>query len=299
MSLEIKVTDNIDFVPIEKLESAPEELNLKYLEAIRSYEKNEVLSASKLNVFLQCPLKYQLIYELGYQKLINIFKDETDIEKFEPVDNSEIPADMRGRINHTILEEGIPEDKLDLMIEKKLSIETDLIEGSQINKASAISEISDIIKTFYKSKVYDGIKLAENYFNEYEIYLMKENLFLYGIIDKLILNKNEIIIIDYKTDFIDSEHFKEKVDGYIGQLKFYAYLIKQKYNDVRDIVLKLIFIREPDRVFEKRMNSVETENFGEIIIKSVQDMRKETFAMNEKHCRQCQFFINNACITKS
>lgn len=295
----IKILNIIPDIEIQNENITNEEKGLNFLlESIMAEEKNEVLSATKLNVFLQCPLKYQLIYEIGYQKFINLFQNENYEEEYKLDESGEIPADMRGRVIHKILEMEIEPESLDNLLASFLDKELDVIDAQKIKKDEALSEFADILSKFYASNVYSQLKEYSNYKNEFELYLNEKDIFLYGVIDKLIFDDNKIIIADYKTDRVNDNSFDLKVKNYLNQLEFYAYLIKRNFDYSGPIELRLIFIRQPEMEFTKLLDSEKIEEFGKIIWNSVKDMRKGNYKKNLNHCRHCQFYSGSACVVK-
>lgn len=69
----------------------------------------------------------------------------------------------------------------------------------------------------------------KNYKNEFEIYLKENDYFLYGIIDKLIIENDKAIIVDYKTDTIEEKEIQGKIENYINQLSFYSYIVSKLF----------------------------------------------------------------------
>lgn len=72
---------------------------------------------------------------------------------------------------------------------------------------------SDTLKSDLK-KVQES-DFAKNYLslpsykNEFEIYIKENDYYLHGITDRIIFDKDKIIICDYKTDNIGSEEIKK------------------------------------------------------------------------------------------
>jgi len=72
ISLEIPFIQKIeireDFLN-NKLNEEENELQEIKIESIGDVEQNEIISASKISVYNQCPLKYNLVYDLGFTSL--------------------------------------------------------------------------------------------------------------------------------------------------------------------------------------------------------------------------------------
>ena len=85
------------------------------------------------------------------------------------------------------------------------------------------------IQNYYKSANYLHIKDLPEYRNEYEIYHQHADYYLYGIIDKLIIDKEKLIIVDYKTDSISENEINDRANQYFTQLKFYSYIASKLF----------------------------------------------------------------------
>ena len=96
---------------IEAQSTTEDKISDKYnihLSPIPSNEKNEIISASKISLFLNCPRKYELTYEFGYGELTKLFREETDFEFSLKEEDAEISGNLIGSILHSILEKNIP-----------------------------------------------------------------------------------------------------------------------------------------------------------------------------------------------
>ena len=69
------------------------------ISSIDDLPKNEIISATKISVFNQCPLKYHLIYDLGYTALYYDGKEKNEFFDFSYENNEEsnsnIPANIK------------------------------------------------------------------------------------------------------------------------------------------------------------------------------------------------------------
>jgi len=78
--------------------------------------------------------------------------------------------------------------------------------------------------------------------------LQGRNHYLYGIVDKLIIENDKLTIIDYKTDNVSLENLKERAEEYLPQLMFYAYVLSKHYSEIEKYSLRLIFLKHSDEV---------------------------------------------------
>jgi len=268
------------------------------IDKITDHEKNEIVSATKIAIFKQCPTKYYLTYELGYTELFKLTKtfiNEYDF-KYKEDDELSIYADIRGQIIHKILEEETDARQLEAKVKEEVEKFTNRIAENKDEFASAI--INDV-KTYLQSETYRQINRYKTFQNEYEVYSKEGDYYVYGIIDKLIFDGNRLLIIDYKTDRVKESDIKRKAEHYIPQLKFYVYVLSRKFRDVGKIEVELIFIKHPDKSVKFTFDKKEIQIFGEEIKEIVGLIRKGSFEKNLNHCSQCHFALNKKCVLQS
>ncbi|RMD48509.1 MAG: hypothetical protein D6830_06700 [Ignavibacteria bacterium] len=259
---------------------------------IKDLPDNEIYSATKIAVFNQCPLKYDLIYNKGYSKLFNVLGKEFEIyDETGEESSDEIPANITGTIIHKILE-------LDAKGDSIKEIATEYISNLGLNVPDGtVDNIAKLINNYYSSDEYKQICQFEEYKNELEIYTRFGSNFLYGIIDKLIIDNEKLIIIDYKTDSLKFKSPEEKFNHYKNQLYFYAYLVNKHYECKNDIEVKLVFIAEPGKSINSIINLKELNDFENKLKQSILKITNGQFEKNEAHCSSCQFSVRNGkCI---
>ncbi len=293
------------------------------VEKIGDVTESEIISATKVAIFMQCPVKYQLTYEYGYANLFGeyrnwilnnrlSFKIENEYE-FNPAENAPSEenyepkplremkryGDVKGRIIHELLDKG-PDTK-DLKKETGMLIRKELArfdEDSRLAEQLKEDIIADILN-FYESEEYNNIKGFTDYKNEYEIYAKEGDFFLYGIIDKIIFDADKIIIIDYKTDDIAVEEIGKKSKAYLTQLNFYAYIVSKLYPGIGDIETRLIFIKHPHKTTVRQITKKMLQTIKGDIIGMVKLTRTKNYLPVTEHCRDCNFAVEGKCIKKS
>jgi ATP-dependent helicase/nuclease subunit A len=315
ISTTIKVTKTIDKVyPVNADEiTIPTDIKLN-AQVIKDQPEGEFISATKVAVYKQCPLKYQLTYEFGFTKLFNSYKTwimkksslNKSYNKFEFSDgesaiDKEIMSDekkeknnysdVKGRIIHKLLQKEINKSECEEFIIESLKNELDVFDYTENLLSELKSKILGLVTIFLDSSLYRELKLYKNYRNEFEIYIKENDYFLYGIIDKLIIEENKFIIIDYKTDDITEQEIKERAEAYLPQLEFYSYIVKQYFNKKCEIELKIAFIKHPDMVFSKTAGNIDFEKIGKEIKKMVINIREGNFSKNLDHCSKCLYAI--------
>ncbi|MFH1196132.1 MAG: UvrD-helicase domain-containing protein [bacterium] len=261
--------------------------------------KEEIVSATKIAIYSQCPIKYQLIYELGAPVLYQLIKKYTSEYEFHPKEDggSFTGADVKGRIVHEILEKEIPAADVPEAVKKLLLQEFLVSDGNELDIEKAADGMASDVLKFYDSKTFVELRSYENYKNELEIYSNEKDFFLYGIIDKLVIEDDKLIIIDYKTDNVAAEKIQSKAQYYLPQLKFYSYILTKKYPSINSVELRILFIKHPDNYFHKEFAVEEIRQFGKSIEKTVMEIRANSFKPNYSHCPNCHFADKqNRCV---
>lgn len=257
-------------------------LNAKLL---NDFPKNEIISATKIAVISQCEYKYHLTYDLGYLKLINTLEGQKSEVKEN--DNDEIKySDIEGLLIHKLLEKNIPVEKCQEFVIKEIEKSKYNMNLNEKDKESVASNVNKIINKFYDTECYKNILAFSDFKTEYEIYLYENELYLYGIIDKLIFDGSRIIILDYKTDEINDKNIKVKTGHYLVQLSFYGYILNKLYPD-KEIILKLVFIKDYSRNLEYIMDRKRKDMIGCLLGHYKKILRECSFSKNFSHCKEC------------
>lgn len=319
IALTIPITKNVENVyPVESHKKINiDGINLKH-HKLSDEPKGEFISATKLVVFNQCPLKYKLIYVLGFKDLMPGLLESVDknIQKadydFSPVEDRFINKEeelresfkpkysaLKGSIIHKILQDEIPLNLLDETIQKEIKRAISVSEYNEQDVHSLIGRISTEITEFYRSEAYKDLMQFPNYHNEYEIYSKERDDYLFGIVDKLILEKNKVIVVDYKTDEINPEEIEERAKNYSIQLKFYSYILSKLFENIDKFETRLIFIRHPEKQIIESFSKSGLQFLSDEIAKMITVIRERSYTKNKAHCKNCLFAINyKDCIVK-
>ncbi|MCZ7603573.1 MAG: UvrD-helicase domain-containing protein [Melioribacteraceae bacterium] len=292
--IKIQKTINENSQIVNEKKKANEYKNYK-LQQIADHEKNEIVSATKIAIFTQCPTKYYLTYELGYTELFTLTKSAINEYEFKYDEDSEFNlfADIKGQIIHKILEEENDQQELITKIEELTANYHNRIENK---KSDFIKTVHKEVEDFYASQTFRRLKTYKNFTNEYEIYSKESDYYVYGIIDKLIIDGDSIIIVDYKTDNLSVDKINSKAEHYLPQLKFYAYVVSKLYTEITNFEVELIFIKHADHSVKFSFNRIDVEKFGVEIHLIVTLIRNQKFTKNLNHCAKCHFAVNQKCI---
>ncbi len=290
VSVSVKISDNDyceEITPLEK-EKLTEDNNEISLINITDLPESEIVSATKIAVFKQCPRKYHLTYDLGYAKLLRRFREEKSGYEFQAREEDEgvLTGDVKGRIVHKLLEEETTGEILKQRIDSLIRFEENVSEKDWKNETE---KIYDEIISFYNSSQFKEIDSFANFRNEFELYTVCGDYYLYGIIDKLIIDGERAIVVDYKTDRIDQKKIKNKIDNYLPQLKFYAYLVSCNMRFINEFVIRLVFIDSSEDSYSTVFIREDLAEFEKELHYIIQCMREETYPVNETHCRSCHF----------
>jgi ATP-dependent helicase/nuclease subunit A len=317
-STEIKILNDVETLPVHRIDENETNNNKTFkIKGIKDYPKGEIISATKISVYKQCPLKYHLTYDLGFAPLFRDYKKWTlhtksgnkyefnEREDAELFGLNEIPdykniselADVKGRIIHAVLQKEVSQNQFDDFIDGLIKQEISVF---NIDKKQITDFKGDIIadlKNFYSSREFFELTKYRTYYNEYEIYTKERDYFLYGIIDKLIIDGNKAIIVDYKTDSVTEKELEEKSINYFNQLRFYSYVVSRLFENIKFYELRLIFIKHPQSPQIVKVDIKEFEMMKKEIKTMVSAIRDGQYIKNLKHCTYCNYSMrNNLCI---
>ena len=287
------------------------------LSNIPDVQKEEIISATKVAIYNQCPTKYLLTYEFGYNELYDAYKkhrdtppeektyfDFGDAETSESFQteiinaaqiNSVFPPEIKGKLIHTILEKNLPLEEVNAFIQEYFKSQKTRFPVAELSAFQEI--IFNEITNFYASEIYQSLQAEENYQNELQVYLKEKDFYLFGIIDKVIFTEYTVTIIDYKTDNVKIDELKNRAQDYFLQLTFYAYILKKLFPEKERILLKIIFTKFPDEEHTHQVEQSELVLLETFVNAMVSKIRVKDFSKNMAHCRQCHFADNrNNCI---
>ena len=144
---------------------------------------------------------------------------------------TKITSAQKGTLIHLCLQKLNPKEEYSL--EKIKS----LIQNLEMNQIITEKESKAInpykILQFTKSEIWNQLKNAKEYYQEKPFYInvpanqiydedIKENILVQGIIDLYFVNENgQVVLVDYKTDYVENGNEIELVDKYKSQLNLY------------------------------------------------------------------------------
>ena len=221
---------------------------LSYKQEIESWKENyKDEYFEKINNLLNWKYKYDestkiegkasvsSITKKPEKEIIEITAKPKFLNKTETLNNAEI-----GTLMHLIMQ------KLDFKNNYDKKMLNELIQKLIASKIitenqSKYININKILK-FTNSEFYKEIQKAKQVYKEQPFYIyltadeiyknnIEEKILVQGIIDLYYINKNdEIILVDYKTDYVSNNNGKELIDKYNGQLSIYKKALEQALN---------------------------------------------------------------------
>ena len=200
----VKVSASISVSEIKKMQSTHEEDYSKPL-----YEEKVAL---KRPLFIQESEAKNKINPLERGTIVHLVMEVLDLNRINTID--EIKTQIKDLIKKEVISE-----KQSLVINP---FKIYKFFKSNIGKRALASHF---IKR--EQSIYSQIKMNDIYLNNEDIQnnratYEEESLMLRGIIDLYFEEGDEIVIVDYKTDYIDEDNKQEVIDRYRKQLDLYA-----------------------------------------------------------------------------
>ena len=273
-----------------------------------------IISATKFSVFKDCPLKYNLFYNLNlnaitsdYNKWLKYYMQDDGFE-FNPNEQKKIifeennveahiNSNIKGRIIHKILQSKTSTVEVENAVNKFFQNEKISVEDiNQTNKKLKEDIVKSLI-TFLESKENKFLNSFKSFKNEFEVYCKQEGFYLFGIIDKVLFKDNKIIIVDYKTDNILESQIKTRGEKYLSQLNFYALILNRIYPLFSEVEIRIIFLKFPNKPFIKMFTKKDENKIKSALNNLIFSIRNNNYSVNLDHCSQCIFSTNyNMCI---
>lgn len=284
-------------------------------ESIPKLYSDEIITASKFITFLECPFKYYLNYISGVANISNFAKliptdqptstdeeylvEDTSLAIAEGNDSTSKRSSF-GAVTGSIIHDYLSIMDSNHFSEKLLkeSVENYFINNLDIgvDKNQLIKIITHKLEKYLASKQAKQIENFTTSRNEFEIFLRYGSFYLMGVIDKIIILEDRIIIIDYKT----GKNLEDVMERYSAQLDFYAFLTSRIYSNINTFELRLISIDNPDesvtRIVSRNSVSQTEEKLNTFVDTLRSTISNSGFFRNTGHCHKCKFSIhNNRC----
>lgn len=151
-----------------------------------------------------------------------------------------ITSAQKGTLIHLCMQKLNPKEEYDL---QKIN---ELIQNLQLKQIIMEKEADSInlykILEFTKSNIWNELKTAKEIYQEKPFYInvpakqiyeqdIEENILVQGIIDLYYIDKNDkLVLLDYKTDYVENGKEKKLVEKYRNQLELYKEALEEALN---------------------------------------------------------------------
>ena len=280
-------------------------------EKIEKKYSGEIISASKYLTYHQCPFKYYLTYISGLAGIPGleeffIPQPEDTETPYDPADDgglakieAELPSAPVGNLGAaigTIVHAYLAMAPAGATLLSAVTMITDSLTSDDPTLAKSreklISRSVEILSKYLATPTSGTISAYYGFLNEEELFIRYNDFYLMGVIDKLVILEDRIVIIDYKTDR-DPAHSLER---YREQLRFYAYICSQVYKKVDSFELRLVFLSNPEAVKPELVTRAELSVVKDKIDSLITALRGSfasgEFSKNTSHCGECRFSFN-------
>ena len=134
------------------------------------------------------------------------------------------------------------DEKRDYKLEDIKKLVIDLVENEIITQKEADNININKVFAFTKSLIWNQLKNAKEVYKEKPFYInvpakeiydkdLTEKVLVQGIIDLYYIDKdNNLILVDYKTDYVESGNEIELVNRYRNQLELYKDALEKALN---------------------------------------------------------------------
>jgi ATP-dependent helicase/nuclease subunit A len=277
---------------------------------LKDSSKGEIISSTRFSTYSACPLKYNLLYNYKLGDLIQQFRKFQTLNNYKHPDeynqsefNSYLFDDqtmltelskLKGKIIHYVLRKNVNSESISALVDEKLK-------NTSYEKVqeSLKTEIKNDLQLFYDSDEYKYVQSFSNFRNEFEAYLKEGDYYLFGILDRLIIDDKKLIIIDYKTDNIRDDEINKSAKKYLPQLQFYAYIISRLFTKKQTIEGRIIFIKHPEKPFILKYDEATDRKIKADIDSLISSIRNNNYSLNLNACKECIFADERSQCIKS
>ena len=154
------------------------------------------------------------------------------------------------------------DEKIEYTLEKVKELIRDMVEKEMITEKEANHINATAVLKFTQSKIWQDMKQAKEIQKEKPFYItipakevyqedVPENILVQGMIDLYYINgQDELVLVDYKTDFVQTE--QELVDQYKKQLELYQRALEEAlHKKVNHVFIYSTFLGKEIEVLKK------------------------------------------------
>ena len=245
-------TEKIDWMKYVKAENIDQE-KVNKIKNVLKWEYPYIASTKILSKTSVSKVKEE-------SKKEGIIENRISLETPNFLEKKSITAAEKGSLIHLCLQK--LNEKEDYTIEKIRGFIEKLCKNNIITEKEA--EIIDVntIFDFTKSDLFKKLKNAKNVFKEIPFYInlpakeiyeedIDEHILVQGVIDLYYINsEGEIILVDYKTDYVPNKDESILINRYYKQLEIYKRALKECYSkDVDKVYIYSTYLKKQILVF--------------------------------------------------
>ncbi len=294
--LKIPIITSLDELIIShtlELESfTPKTIKQILIQNLPASLKYNFYSATQIQTYNSCPMKYFLKYQLGFPETENQLY--TFNEESEPDDK--IYSEQIGLGVHKILEKypKYNENEITNFLHNFLPVEAF---NNPIEFEKTIKIILTHVRNYFNSDIYKEISTYKDFKNEFTINSQFGENFITGTMDKIIYDeKNKWIVVDYKTDRVKEKNLENLASKYIHQIRFYAFLISRMFNQDQVNAIIIFTEKASDNYYKFNFTTEELKAIECSINEAINNISKGNFKMNTQMCEYCSYQKEGKCI---
>ena len=235
-----------------------EDTDIDILKILNNHEKDKE-ELKRINNLLEYEYKYKIaekiptkasVTKIKQMKQVNLInediEDEKNVENFQKpqflrnIKEEKVSSAQKGTLVHMCMQR--LDYKKDYTIDDIKKLIQELCVKKIITEKEAESINVDKVYRFTKSFIWQYMKEAKEVYQEKPFYInipakdilkndIDETILIQGIIDLYYIDKNDnLILVDYKTDYIENGKENKLVEKYKEQLNLYSRALEQAYN---------------------------------------------------------------------
>ncbi len=279
-----------------------------FIKPLESRPYGEFFTATQLQTFALCPMRFYLKFRLGLPEPKREFISAEEFEdittpSYDDDFKDEIIGTVKGRIVHQVLERLKVEFDDDRLMELVRSViyqnGISNERKSKVLEGFVFGEVKGVLESSFGRRIFS----ADEHHSEYGISMKLGDSYLMGRIDRMYKVDGQWEIVDFKTDDIGVEEIQKKRVEYEVQLGVYAYLLSRVYPQQESFRSYILFTKFPDLPVEVSHTHETLEEFRvkvERMISEIKkidlDARSSISSEFKEYCKVCGYFINGKCI---
>jgi ATP-dependent helicase/nuclease subunit A len=249
---------------------------------LSSSPHGEIFSASKVRTYIECPAKYYFRYVLGYPLGMGPFAGGDE----EEMADGDYPAELRGRIFHSVME------KADLLDPSGPSVEEEVtaVLARQLPGArggTLAADVAALVRGILSSAAWSEVARGTEVRTEFSISAALGGDFITGTIDRLYRDDDGVwTIVDYKTDAVSAAAAGARADLYWPQLAFYGVMV-ERLHDARRVRARILFAAHPELRLIREFDLSALQDASREIESVIENIRAQNFPGRPLACRGC------------